>query len=78
MSGPFVQERVYPWERMMGVPMFVTEGTNTASVEGSRVLRDWLEAGGYPSEYLEVDADHAGMVPVVLPEVFDFFDRMND
>ena len=78
MSGPFVQELVYPWQRMMNVPMFVTEGTNTASVDGSRDLRDWLEAGGYPSEYLEVEADHAGMVPLVLPDVFDFFDRMND
>jgi len=60
------------------VPMFVTEGTNTASVDGSRVLCDFLEAGGYPSEYLEVEADHAGMVPLVLPDVFDFFDRMSD
>jgi len=78
MSGPFVQELVYPWERMMDVPMFVSEGTSTASVDGSRALRDFLEAGGYPSEYLEVEADHPGMVPLVLPDVFDFFDRMND
>jgi hypothetical protein len=26
-------------------------------------------------EYLQVDADHGGMVPLVLPAVFDFFDR---
>lgn len=78
MSGPFVQESVYPWERMLDVPMFVTEGTNTASVDGSRALRDFLETGGYPSEYLEVNADHGGMVPLVLPDVYDFFDRMND
>lgn len=78
MSGPFVQEVVYPWERLMSIPMFVTEGTSTASVDGSHALRDWLDAGGYPSEYLEVNADHAGMVPIVLPDVFEFFDRMGD
>lgn len=76
MSGPFVQEAVYPWDRMMSVPMFVTEGTNAASIDGSRVLRDWLSTNGYPSEYKEVMADHAGMVSLVLPDVFDFFDRM--
>jgi hypothetical protein len=26
-------------------------------------------------EYKEVDADHGGMVPLVLPDVFNFFDR---
>ena len=75
MSGPFVQESVYPWERMMSVPMFVTEGVDTPSLDGSRALRDWLQENGYPSEYKEVAADHAGMVPLVLPDVFDFFDR---
>lgn len=75
MSGPFIQESVYPWERMMSVPMFVTEGIDTPSLDGSRALRDWLQQNGYPSEYKEVQADHAGMVPLVLPDVFDFFDR---
>lgn len=75
MSGPFIQESVYPWERMMKVPMFVTEGIDTPSLTGSRALRDWLQQNGYPSEYKEVQADHAGMVPLVLPDVFDFFDR---
>lgn len=78
MSGPFVQEAVYPWERMMSVPMFVTEGDNTASIDGSRVLRDWLSSNDYPFEYKEVMADHAGMVPLVLPDVFDFFNRMKN
>jgi predicted peptidase len=76
LSGPFVQTMVYPWERMMSVPMFVTEGTDTPSLEGSRAVRDWLMEGAYPVEYEEVQADHGGMVPLVLPAVFDFFDRM--
>ncbi|WP_437497358.1 hypothetical protein [Sorangium sp. So ce1099] len=76
MSGPFVQESGYPWDRLRDVPIFVTEGTRgTPSLAGSRELRDWMMAGGYPITYKEVDADHAGMVPLVLPDVFDFFDR---
>ncbi|WP_437284299.1 hypothetical protein [Sorangium sp. So ce406] len=76
MSGPFVQESVYPWDRLRDMPIFVTEGTvGTPSLTGSRALRDWMMAGGYAITYKEVDADHAGMVPLVLPDVFDFFDR---
>ncbi|WP_437954372.1 hypothetical protein WME76_22520 [Sorangium sp. So ce119] len=76
MSGPFVQESVYPWDRLRDMPIFVTEGTRgTPSLTGSRALRDWMMAGGYAITYKEVDADHAGMVPLVLPDVFDFFDR---
>jgi poly(3-hydroxybutyrate) depolymerase len=76
MSGPFVQEAVYPWARLMSVPMLVTEGTDTPSLGGSRALRDWLMRQGYPYEYLEVAADHGGMVLQVLPSIFDFFDRI--
>ncbi|WP_438013565.1 hypothetical protein WMF18_21780 [Sorangium sp. So ce315] len=76
MSGPFVQESGYPWDRLRDVPIFVTEGTGaTPSLAGSRELRDWMMAGGYTITYKEVDADHAGMVPLVLPDVFDFFAR---
>ncbi|XXX72200.1 hypothetical protein WMF30_31590 [Sorangium sp. So ce134] len=76
MSGPFVQESGYPWDRLRDMPVFVTEGTvGTPSLDGSRELRDWMTAGGYAITYKEVDADHAGMVPLVLPDVFDFFDR---
>ncbi|WP_437805665.1 hypothetical protein [Sorangium sp. So ce1078] len=76
MSGPFVQESGYPWDRLRDVPIFVTEGTQgTPSLTGSRALRDWMMAGGYMITYKEVDADHAGMVPLVLPDVFDYFDR---
>jgi hypothetical protein len=29
---------------------------------------------GFRSKYEEVNADHAGMSPLVLPDIFDFFD----
>ena len=62
-----------------GMPPFeflnVTEGTQAPSVDGSHVLRDWLKTNGFKAEYKEVNADHGGMIPLVLPDVFDFFDR---
>jgi len=75
MSGPFVQESGYPWDGLSSVSLFVTEGTQTPSLEASRRLRDWLLEHDFDAEYLEVNADHGGMVPLVLPDVFDFFDR---
>jgi len=75
MSGPFVQEDGYPWDDLTETFLFVTEGTQTPSLDGSRALSDWLAANGFKSEYEEVDADHGGMIPLVLPGVFDFFDR---
>lgn len=76
MSGPFVQETVYPWDDLRNVYLFVTEGTQTPSIDGSHVLRDWLKTNGFTkAEYKEVNADHGGMIPLVLPDVFDFFDR---
>jgi predicted esterase len=75
MSGPFVQKMVYPWDNIRELSVFVTEGTQTPSLDASRLLRDWLEDNAYPSEYKEVNADHGGMIPLVLPDVFDFFDR---
>ena len=75
MSGPFVQEIGYPWDGLQQTFLFVTEGTQAPSLDGSRVLRDWLKTNGFKSEYEEVNADHGGMIPLVLPDVFDFFDR---
>jgi predicted esterase len=74
MSGPFVQEDGYPWSNLTETPLFVTEGTQAPSVDGSRTLRDWLKANGFKAEYEEVDADHGGMIPLVLPDIFEFFD----
>ncbi|HKO51223.1 MAG TPA: alpha/beta hydrolase-fold protein [Polyangiaceae bacterium] len=75
MSGPFVQASGYPWDSVRPLHLFVTEGTQAPSLEGSRALRDWLMANQFNEEYLEVNADHGGMVRLVLPNVFEFFDR---
>ena len=76
MSGPFVQETGYPWDDVRATSIFVTEGTQTPSLDGSRVLRDWLKTNGFSAEYKEVNADHGGMIRLVLPDIFDFFDRL--
>ncbi len=76
MSGPFVDEAGYPWDRIRNMPIFMSEGTRApASLEGSRQMRDYMKGHGFNLEYKEVEADHPGMVPLVLPDVFDFFDR---
>jgi predicted peptidase len=76
MSGPFVEESTYPWDRIRKMPIFMSEGTGaTPSLAGSRAMHEWMKAQGFKVEYMEVDANHPGMVPLVLPAVFDFFDR---
>jgi hypothetical protein len=32
-------------------------------------------SNGFMSEYEEVNADHGGMIQLVLPDIFDFFER---
>jgi predicted peptidase len=76
MSGPFVLEIGYPWEHLRTKPVFVTEGLSAATVAGSHAVRDWMRTQGYPVTYEEVNADHPGMVPLVLPDVFAFFDQV--
>jgi predicted esterase len=75
LSGPFVQKTGYPWEAVRRLSIFVTEGTQTPSLEASRLLAEWLEDNGFLATYQEVNADHGGMIPLVLPDIFDFFDR---
>jgi predicted peptidase len=74
MSGPFVQETGYLWDDLRTMPLLVSEGTQATSVAGSHTLRDWLMTNGFKSRYVEVNTDHPGMVPLVLPNVFTFFD----
>ncbi len=77
MSGPFVQESTYPWERIRKMPIFISEGTKApASLEGSRQMADWMKKNGFNIEYKEVDTDHPGMVPLILPDVFEFFKNL--
>ncbi len=77
MSGPFVDVKTYPFERLRGLPILMTEGTKAdPSLEGSRAMAKYLRDGGYRVEYVEVDGNHGGMVPMVWPRVFDFFDTV--
>jgi predicted peptidase len=76
MSGPFVDRETYPFDVIRDMPILMTEGTGaTPSLEGSRAMARFMEAGDFQFEYLEVDGDHGGMVPMVWPAVFDFFER---
>jgi poly(3-hydroxybutyrate) depolymerase len=78
MSGPFVDAATYPFDRIKRLPIFMTEGTGaTPSLEGSRALARYLREGGFAFEYLEVDGDHGGMVPMVWPRIFEFFARLS-
>lgn len=76
MSGPFIQGSTYPWANIQKMKIFVSEGLKAdASLEGSRNLVKWMNHNGFSVQYKEVNADHPGMVPLILPEVFSFFDR---
>lgn len=76
MSGPFVDAETYAFDRIRGLPILMTEGTGaTPSLEGSRAMAQYMRSGDFTFEYLEVDGTHVGMVPVVWPHVFEFFDR---
>jgi predicted peptidase len=76
MSGPFLDELNYPWDNIKKMPVFMTEGTGaTPSLVGSKAILAWMKERGFKIEYMEVNADHGGMIPLVLPSVFNFFDR---
>jgi len=77
MSGPFIDQETYPFDRIRQLPIFVTEGTGAApSLAGSRKLAEFMRAGNFDFDYVEVDGDHGGMVPMVWPAIFDFFDSV--
>jgi MFS family permease len=64
------------WDSIRKMPILMTEGTGAApSLAGSRAMSAWMKERGFKLEYLEVNADHGGMVPLVLPSMFNFFDR---
>ena len=76
MSGPFVDDSNYPWDNIRKMPIFMTEGTGAApSLVGSKAMLAWMKERGFKIEYMEVNADHGGMIPLVLPSIFDFFNR---
>ncbi len=74
MSGPFVDKNLYPWDRIRNMPVLLSEGAKSvASLEGSREMAAWMKDNGFNIEYKEVNGDHEGMIPLVLPDVFKFF-----
>jgi poly(3-hydroxybutyrate) depolymerase len=75
MSGPFVDEPTYSWDRIRQLPILMTEGTGaTPSLEGSRAMARYMREKGFAGfQYAEVDGDHGGMVPMVWPRIFEFF-----
>lgn len=76
MSGPFVDEANYPWDNIRKMPVFMTEGTGaTPSLVGSKAMVAWMKERGFKIEYMEVNADHGGMIPLVAPSIFSFFER---
>ena len=78
ISGPFIDAKTYPFDTIRNLPIFMTEGTAaTPSVAGSRALARFMEAGKFNFQYLEVNGNHGSMVPMVLPKVFDFFDKVS-
>ena len=58
------------------MPIFMSEGICAgASHQSSLALRDFAREYGLNLQYKEVDGDHGGMVPMILPDVFNFFDQ---
>ena len=77
MSGPFVLEHGYPWENLRNRPVFISEGTKSAG-RASRLIHHWMAERDYPVEYMEVNEGHGEMIPLVLPQVFLFMDRIRN
>ena len=77
LSGAFIDSS-YPFETLRNLPIFMTEGTQgTPSLAGSRALDKYLKANKFDKyKYMEVDGNHGSMIPMVLPSIFDFFDRV--
>ncbi|MBR5735774.1 MAG: hypothetical protein IKX60_03150 [Bacteroidales bacterium] len=74
ISGPFVTEEGYPWSNLKGKPIFITEGSfGCATTDSSRKLYDWMKERGFNVTYKEYEGNHGDMVPMALPDVFEFF-----
>jgi len=75
ISGPFVDAKTYPFERIRPLPIFMTEGTGaTPSLAGSRALAKFLTEQKLDFRYLEVNGNHGSMVPMIWPAMFEYFD----
>lgn len=73
ISGPFVTEEGYPWGNLKKKPIFITEGSfGCATTDSSRELYDWMKERGFNVTYKEYDGNHGDMVPMALPDIFEF------
>ena len=77
MSGPFVLEHGYPWDSISNIPVFISEGSKSAS-KSSRLIYKYMSEKNYEVEYMEVNKGHGEMIPVVLPHVFLFMERVRN
>ena len=75
MSGPFVLEHGYPWDDIRNIPVFISEGSKAAG-RSSRLIHQLMAERDFPVEYMEVNEGHSEMVPIVLPHVFLFMERI--
>jgi hypothetical protein len=67
------QERIV--HRLHGLPIFMTEvQARSHRSKAARSRRSCAQAASF--EYLEVDGDHGGMVPMVWPAIFDLRSRV--
>lgn len=72
-SGPFVTREGYPWDKLKGKSIFITEGRiGCPTTEASRALYRYLQVRHYDVKYKDYQANHPDMVPLALPDVFDF------
>jgi predicted peptidase len=77
IAGGF-EDTDYPWERLRGMPVLVSNGSadTTALPSRSRNQVAAMEKAGLHPVYLEVPgATHGSILNSVFPEIFDFFDR---
>jgi predicted peptidase len=68
----------YPWERLRGMPVFVSNGSADTVAVPSRARRQVaaMQKAGLHPIYLEVPgATHVSILDSVFPKIFEFFDN---
>jgi len=68
----------YPWERLRGMPVLVSNGSADTVAIPSRARNQVaaMEKAGLHPVYLEVPgATHGSILDTVFPKIFDFFDQ---
>lgn len=68
----------YPWERLRGIPVMVSNGSADTVAIPDRARRQVaaMEKAGLHPVYLEVPgATHVSILDTVFPKIFEFFDK---